>query len=107
MDQSNNELDALFQSYRSAVPDPDPGANFMPGLWRKIESRKTFTIRVRKLTQLFVGAAAALCLFLAMVQVVPSLHDDLSGTYVDILAEAHPAENLSALGIRPAEANTK
>lgn len=109
MDRWNNEVDALFQQYKSAVPDPEPSANFMPELWRKIEGRQTFTLRIRKLTQLFVAAAAALSLLFAIVQVVPK-SPELRGTYVDALAEAHPADNnLSALGIRvdPAEANSK
>ena len=109
MDQWKNELEGLFQEYRTAVPDPDASSNFMPELWGKIEARRSATIRVRKLTQLFVAAAAALCLLLAMVQVVPPSHHELHGTYIDILAESQPADNLAALGIRgeSAEANTK
>ena len=61
MDQWNDELNGLFASYKAAVPDPDASANFMPDLWRKIEGRRNITLRVRKLTQIFVGAAAALC----------------------------------------------
>src|SRR5260370_23650256 len=67
----DNELNALFAAYKAAVPDPDASANFMPELWRKIEARQSFTIRVRKLTQVFVGAAAAICLLFAMVLAVP------------------------------------
>jgi len=36
----NAELDALFQAYRAACPDPDASANFMPELWRRIEERQ-------------------------------------------------------------------
>jgi len=107
MDQWHNELEGLFQGYKKALPDPDASANFMPELWRKIEARRSFTIRVKKLTQLFVAAAAALCLLFAMIQVAPSSRQEFRGTYVDTLAEAHPAENLAALGIHSAEANTK
>jgi len=110
MDQRNTELDRLFAKYKDAVPDPDPSANFMPGLWRKIETRQSFTTRIKKLTQVFVVATAAVCLMLGMAVVVPgTLHPELRGTYVDVLADAHPPDNLTTLGIHvePVEANTK
>jgi hypothetical protein len=110
MDRWNTELDQLFAKYKDAVPDPDPGTNFMPGLWRKIEARQSFTTRIKKLTQVFVVTTAAVCLMLGMAVVVPgSLHPELRGTYVDVLAEAHPPDNLTALGIHvePVEATTK
>ncbi len=63
MDQ-NTELDHLFERYRTAVPDPEASVNFMPELWRKIEARQFFLARLKKLTQVFVAAAAAICLLL-------------------------------------------
>jgi hypothetical protein len=102
MDQFNSELKSLFASYRAAVPDPDASANFMPELWRRIQARQTLVMRVRKLTQVFVGAAAAACLLFAMIQVVPSgSRQEVHANYVDALAAAHPADNLAALGIVP------
>ena len=102
MDQFNDELNALFARYKAAVPDPDASGNFMPQLWRKIEARQTLMLRVRKLTQVFMGAAAAVCLLFAMVQVAPSgSRPEVHASYVDALAAAHPADNLAALGIVP------
>lgn len=103
----HNELNRLFAEYREAIPDPEAGANFMPELWRKIEARQSFTLRVRKLTHVFVGAAAAVCLLFAMIEVIPgSSRPDLRGSYIDVLAAAHPADNLAALGIAT-DPNTK
>jgi hypothetical protein len=101
MDQ-DTELDQLFTRYRSAVPDPPASVNFMPGLWRKIEARQIFVLRVKKLTQVFVAAAAAICLFLGIVLQVPVSTNGpiVRGNYVDVLADANPAENLAAVGIR-------
>jgi hypothetical protein len=104
MDQ-NTELDQLFGQYRSAVPDPEPGVNFMPDLWRKIEGRQFFLRRVKRLTQVFVVAAAAICLLLGIALEVPvstgaQAQAAVRGNYVDVLADANPAENLTALGIR-------
>jgi hypothetical protein len=104
---NHNELDHLFAQYKQAIPDPDPSVNFMPELWRKIESRQSFTLRVRKLTRVFVGAAAAVCLLFAMIEVIPgTLHPDLHGSYIDVLAAARPVDSLTSLGIAP-ESNTK
>lgn len=102
MHQFNDELSALFAKYKAAVPDPDASANFMPELWRCIQARQTLMLRVRKLTQVFVGAAAAVCLLFAMIQVVPGgSRPEVHANYVDALAAAHPADNLAALGIVP------
>ncbi len=104
MDQFNDELNALLAKYKAAVPDPDPSANFMPELWRKIEARQSLLLRIRKLTQVFVGAAAAVCLLFAMIEVVPGVTGrEVRGNYVDVLAAANPADNLASLGIVPHE----
>ena len=102
MDENRN-LDHLFEQYRTAVPDPEATANFMPELWRKIEARQFFLVRVKKLTQAFVVAAAAICLLLGIVLQVPAGAEKprvVSGNYVDVLANANPTEDLSAVGIR-------
>ena len=101
MDQ-NRELDHLFEQYRAAVSDPEAGANFMPELWRRIEARQSFLLRVKKLTQVFVAAAAAICLLLGIVLQSPLSTNapQVSGNYVDALANANPTENLTAIGIR-------
>jgi len=100
MDQ-NSELDDLFKRYRTALPDPEASVNFMPELWRKIEARQFFLVRVKKLTQVFVAAAAAICLFLGIALQVPVATNPqaVRGNYVDVLADANPAENLAAVGI--------
>ncbi len=102
MDQ-NQELDHLFEQYRAAVPDPEGTVNFMPELWRKIEGRQFFLVRLKKLTQVFVVAAAAICLLLGIMLQAPVSKTDrqgVSGNYVDVLADANPTENLAAVGIR-------
>jgi hypothetical protein len=101
MDQ-NTELDHLFEQYRTAVPDPEASVNFIPELWRRIEARQSFLVRFKKLTQVFVVAAAAICLFLGIVLQVPisAGRPTITGNYVDVLADANPSENLAAVGIR-------
>ena len=102
MDQWNNELDDLFAGYRAMTPDPEASANFMPELWKKIEARQTMVFRIKKLTQVFVAAAAAICVILSLLLVMPRTENTtINGNYVDALAELHPAESLAPLGLRP------
>jgi hypothetical protein len=100
--EQNQDLDNLFGQYKMALPDPEASANFMPELWRKIEARQFFLARVKKLTQVFVAAAAAICLLLGIALQVPvaTNRQAVTGNYVDVLADAHPTENLTAIGIR-------
>jgi len=111
MDQWNNELSGLFASYRAAVPDPEANANFMPELWRKIEGRRSVLLRVKKLTQVFLAASAALSIVFVTLLSVPAFTGvDANGSYVEVLAEAFPTESLASHGIlprEPIEAHTK
>ena len=97
-----DELAGLFTQYKAAVPDPDASANFMPELWHKIEARQGVLLRMKRLTQVFVAMAAAFSLLFAILLVAPHANrNELRGNYVDVLAEAQPAENLAAMGIIP------
>jgi len=110
MDERNVELNRLFAEYRDAVSDPEPGAGFMPELWRKIEARQRVVVRIKKLTQVFVAAAAAICLLFGILLQAPTPQQPIvRGNYVDVLADANPTENLAAVGIRVdyTESNTK
>jgi hypothetical protein len=102
MGQESSDLDQLFLQYRNAVPDREASINFMPELWRKIEARQFFLLRLKKLTQVFVAAAAAICLLLGIALQVPVATETqaVRSNYVDVLADANPTENLAAVGIR-------
>src|SRR5450759_296432 len=101
MDQLDRDFEGLLAQYRHATSAPEPSANFMPRLWQKIEAKRTFAFRFRRLTQVFVGAAAVLCLLIASVSMMLPNNQGLQlrGTYLDALADAHPDESLAALGI--------
>ncbi len=102
----NNDLDALFAEYKAALPDREASANFMPQLWRRIEARQNTLFRVKRLSQFFVAAAAAICiLFATMMLAVPN-GTEVGSSYVDVLAQAYPTENLASHGILD-EADTK
>lgn len=104
MQQSDRGLDALFQEYQKAVDTPEPSASFMPKLWERIEARRGFVFAWRRVTQVFVGSAAVICLVFAGFMVLPQQSSSArQATYVDVLAEAHPTENLMAQGISRVE----
>ena len=87
-------LDALFQEYLAACPDPEPGANFMPQLWRRIEARRTFSFSLGRIASGFVTAAVALTLAMAVYLYFPRTSNSYySESYVEALAAGHAAEN--------------
>lgn len=100
MDRFDHRLEQLFSDYRDSVPVPDPSRDFMPGLWERIDTRRNLTFRMKRYAQLFVGASALICILMTGMSVVSSSSvRQPHATYVDVLAEAQPAENLAALGI--------
>jgi hypothetical protein len=93
MVDDDSRLDALFQRYRVACPDVDPSANFMPIMWMKIESRRSFWFVFQKLAQTAMTACAALCLVLVLLNVYSASQVLLSiPTYTDALMAEHTAE---------------
>ena len=90
-----DQLSELFAAYRAAVPDPEPGPDFMPGLWQRIEARRTFSpvAIMRRFAQVFAAAALAMALLVGAV-VMPRMQSApvYSATYVDVLANAHDSD---------------
>jgi hypothetical protein len=87
------ELDKLFEAYREACPDVEPGAAFTPGLWKMIDARRSPTYSLQRWARTLVTAAAAICLVLGILTtVITRTSGEVSrATYVEVLA----AENLS------------
>lgn len=92
MPESDRKLDALWKQYREACPDPEPSAAFMPGLWQRIEARRSSNLAIlRRFAQVCVGATLALTIVIGMV-LIPHLErlPVYKSTYVDVLAAEHP-----------------
>lgn len=62
MNEPNDGLSSLFEKYRAACPDIEPGADFMPRLWQRIEARQSFAWKIRYYARGLVTVAAAICL---------------------------------------------
>jgi len=104
MEQLNRELDELLAEYKGVCEAPEPGANFLPRMWERIDARRSVTLQFRRIMQAFVGAAAVICLMMgALVAVRPAANVPEHATYIDALAEAHRGESLAALGIQRTE----
>ena len=85
----DQELDVLFRAYHDACPVPEAGANFMPNLWARIESRQRFTFSFRRMANALTTAAVAASLALGIYMSIPrSSAFDNSRTYVEELADA-------------------
>jgi hypothetical protein len=71
----------------------------MPRLWGKIEAKRSFVHRLKRMTQFAVATALAACV-LSGILINPLTHRDIqpAGSYVDMLAEAHADDTVAAMG---------
>ena len=91
----DQDLNALFRAYHDACAAPEAGANFMPNLWARIESRQRFTFSFRRMANALTTAAVALSLALGIYMAIPqSSSIDPSQTYVEVLAESNTADSM-------------
>jgi hypothetical protein len=81
-----DELTKLLERYRESLPDPEPGPDFMPGLWRKIEQHRSPERMLRRFAQIFALLAAATAVLVGVV-LVPRLQmaPVHSASYIDVL----------------------
>jgi anti-sigma-K factor RskA len=91
-DQLSQKLDNLFRSYRSACPDVEPGADFMPSLWHKIEARQGFWSVFQGFARSAMTACAALALILLALNYVTATQSASVPSYTDALMADHSAE---------------
>jgi len=99
MENFDQKLDSLFVVYREAVQDPDASADFMPKLWSRIDAKRSFVYRLKRMSQVAVAAALAACLLGgALITPLSQRTPHISGTYVDVLAEAHAEDAVAAMG---------
>ena len=93
MTTDDSKLDNLFQSYRRACDEPEPSANFMPGVWRRIESRRSIRFIFPQLARPLMAGSAALIVLLLILNLFSGPQARLSDpSYVDALMADHTAE---------------
>jgi hypothetical protein len=89
-------LDRLFSDYRLAIPDPEPGANFMPALWQRIEARRNPVLQWVTLSRRALVAALALCMVLGIVMGTAK-SQFYQSTYIEALDDDAAPEDLAAM----------
>ena len=93
--RKNADLDALFRVYREACQAPDPSANFMPAIWRRIEERQRSQFFLGRWARALVTAAAVLSLGMAAYLYVPHTRSfNVSAeSYVEVSAASHTLDS--------------
>ncbi len=93
------ELDALFRAYKNACPDPEPSVNFMPDLWKRIESRQRFTFSFGRMANALVTSAVALSIALGVYMSMHTSNPNYnSESYIEALAEANSLDTPDIVG---------
>jgi hypothetical protein len=103
MEPMDDKLDALFAEYRMACPDPEPSADFMPAMWKRIEARRVATVSVfRHWAQACVMATVALTLLIGAV-LIPRFQENASSgaSYLEALSAEHSADYIHMLAGGP------
>jgi hypothetical protein len=101
--ERDQKLDAFFAEYRMACPDPEPGQDFMPGMWKRIEARRVQTVSVfRHWAQVCVMASVGLTLLIGAV-LIPRLQANStpSSSYLEALSAEHSADYIHMLAGGP------
>lgn len=91
-----DRLENVFRAYREALPDPEPSASFTPGIWKRIEARRSPIPMIRRMTEALVAISALTALVLGMV-LIPRMQstDVYNASYIDVLAAEHVPETLA------------
>jgi hypothetical protein len=94
MTEDDSSLNELFRGYRASCPDIEPSAQFIPGLWQKIEARQGVWFMFQRLARPATTACAALCLLLLLLNFVAAPQNRFSAaSYADALLAEHNPEN--------------
>lgn len=97
--EASAELDNMFRAYRSACPDPEGSANFMPGIWAQIEAREVSTNWFGRVAKALVTAAVAASVILGMMASSSNQSNSFfDATFVEALRADH-ASTLEPLHI--------
>ncbi len=89
---ASDRLSELFAAYRAALPDPESSTAFVPGLWEKIDARRSFSCSLKRLAQGLITAAAAVCLLMGFYLSRP---EPSNYTYLEVLAADQTHEDLA------------
>ena len=88
-------FEGLMSRYREACGSPQGSVNFMPGLWTKIDAKRSRTIRFERAARSLFAAAVGLSLVLGAFLFLPSQQPSafFSNSYVEEIASANTTAN--------------
>jgi hypothetical protein len=97
MHEEHDALNDLFTRYRAACPEPDASAGFMPGLWQRIDARRSFAFRLRMYARGLATVAAAICLAVGIFGTAfnTAVNPFYTQTYIDALDAENSPETLA------------
>jgi hypothetical protein len=100
-----DRLDLLWKEYREAVQVPEPGPDFMPGLWRKIEARRESAMSSVFMLRWVEACVVATLAFVLLVSAVLipryQRRPVYQSSYVEVLADS--ADSSAALPVGESE----
>lgn len=89
-------LDRLLERYSRACPDVDAGANFMPGVWQRIDAKRGFSFKLASYARILAMTAASLCLAASLFEISSygPARQLASNRFVEILDDDNDSEAL-------------
>ena len=108
MNEFPGELQQLFKSYGEFHGEVDASANFMPGLWAKIEARRSPWFAMQRMARFVVAGAMAAALLMGAVLIPLMENDRPAGFYADVVAhDDHSADQEYAAASVPVEVSRR
>jgi hypothetical protein len=91
-------LDRFFVQYKAACPDIEAGANFLPGMWQRIEARRNPVLQWVTMSRRALAGVLALCLILGAVMATALSNSQFyQSTYIEALDDDEAPEDLAAM----------
>ena len=89
------QWDSLIGQYREACGQPEGGRNFMPGLWQKIEAKRSRALSFERAARSLFAAAVGLSLVLGAFLFMPNHQPSafMSASYVEEIASSNTTAN--------------
>ncbi len=92
-----DRLSPLFRQYRESCPEVEPGPEFMPRMWERIDARRSLGWKLRIYTRGIATAALTVCLALAAMLYIPTYYRGgvYDRTYLEALEDDQAPEALA------------
>ncbi len=94
----DERLNRLFEEYRGVCADRDGGANFMPGMWQKIEANRNSLVAWQWMGRRVLAGAAGLAVVLGLIWISPLQSSVFyHSTYVEALDADQETDELASI----------